>query len=128
MLKLQGREAGPPLILLSHLDVVGANAEEWKYPPFEGTIAEGYLWGRGTIDTKQLTAMELMAMLMLAKQKFVPERDIYLIATADEESGAFTDSNRCWRATESCFETRTSLAKEADFRFSLTAKPSIYAK
>ncbi|THF84559.1 M20/M25/M40 family metallo-hydrolase [Cohnella fermenti] len=85
---LKGREPGPPLILLSHLDVVGAKAEEWKHPPFAGEIADGYLWGRGTIDTKQLTAMELMTMLLIARRKLVPRRDIVLIATADEESGS----------------------------------------
>ncbi|WP_058300722.1 M20/M25/M40 family metallo-hydrolase [Gorillibacterium timonense] len=88
LLKLSGREVGPPLILLSHLDVVGANPEEWTYPPFEGVIEDGYLWGRGTVDTKQLTAMEMMTMLLLAREKVVPKRDIYLIATADEESGS----------------------------------------
>ncbi|MEO3945868.1 M20/M25/M40 family metallo-hydrolase [Gorillibacterium sp. CAU 1737] len=88
LLKLAGREPGPPLILLSHLDVVGANENEWKHPPFEGVIEDGYLWGRGTVDTKQLTAMELMTLLRLARNKITPRRDVYLIATADEESGS----------------------------------------
>ncbi|MDG0811434.1 M20/M25/M40 family metallo-hydrolase [Cohnella rhizosphaerae] len=88
ILKLAGRETGPPLILLSHLDVVGARPEEWRHPPFEGVIEDGYLWGRGTIDTKQLTAMELMTLFLLARDKVVPRRDVYLVATADEESGS----------------------------------------
>lgn len=88
ILKLQGREAGPPLILLSHLDVVGAREEEWTHPPFDGVIEDGYLWGRGTIDTKQLTAMELVALFRMARDNVVPRRDVYLIATADEESGS----------------------------------------
>jgi acetylornithine deacetylase/succinyl-diaminopimelate desuccinylase-like protein len=88
VLKLKGLHDGPPLIMLSHLDVVGVQAEEWRFPPFEGVIEDGYLWGRGTIDTKQLTAMELMTILLLARNKVVPQRDIYMIATSDEESGS----------------------------------------
>jgi acetylornithine deacetylase/succinyl-diaminopimelate desuccinylase-like protein len=107
LLKLQGRKSGPPLIMLSHLDVVGANAEEWKYPPFEGMIADGYLWGRGTVDTKQLTAMELMTMLLLARRHVVPERDVYMIATADEESGSVY-------GLKALLETHGELFRDAD--------------
>lgn len=77
-----------PLILLSHLDVVGAQREDWEEDPFAGVIKDDVLWGRGTIDTKQLTVMELMVLLLLKRNQIQLPNDIVLIATADEESGS----------------------------------------
>jgi acetylornithine deacetylase/succinyl-diaminopimelate desuccinylase-like protein len=77
-----------PLILLSHLDVVPAHPEQWSHHPFSGELADGAIWGRGTIDTKQLTVMHLMAMAMARDSGFTTERDIVLIATSDEETGS----------------------------------------
>lgn len=88
ILKVPGKRPGNPLILLSHLDVVGADAKEWMMDPFGGEVKDGFIWGRGTIDTKQLTAMELITLLLIKRNNIIPERDIYMIATADEESGS----------------------------------------
>lgn len=88
--KLSGTSGGtkkPPLVLLSHMDVVAAVDEEWSYPPFEGVEAEGAIWGRGTLDTKQLTAMHAHAYYRLSKQPH-RSRDVYFIVTADEENGS----------------------------------------
>ncbi len=79
---------GPPLLLLSHLDVVPADPSFWRYHPFSAEIAEGAVWGRGTLDTKQLTAMQLAAFLHLADSGARPDRDIVFAATADEEAGS----------------------------------------
>ena len=76
-----------PLILLSHIDVVPAQGK-WEQPPFSGNIENGVLYGRGAIDTKHLTAMELMTVLQLQKENGQRNRDIYLIASADEEKGS----------------------------------------
>lgn len=76
----------PPLVLLSHMDVVGAQAEQWNYPPFAAQEADGYIYGRGTVDTKQLTVMELEAFLNLKGKKLC--RDVYFLATSDEENGS----------------------------------------
>ncbi len=86
---LPAREAGkqPPLVLLSHVDVVAAVPEQWSYPPFEAAEADGYIYGRGTVDTKQLTVMELYAFLALKDQE-KRNRDVYFLATGDEESGS----------------------------------------
>ena len=78
----------PPLILLSHTDVVGADASEWKHPPFLAEEEDGYIYGRGTVDTKQLTVMELAAFLSLKESKISLKRDVYFLATSDEESGS----------------------------------------
>lgn len=78
----------PPLILLSHTDVVGADAGEWKHPPFLAEEEDGYIYGRGTVDTKQLTVMELAAFLSLKESGITRKRDVYFLATSDEESGS----------------------------------------
>ena len=78
----------PPLVLLSHVDVVGAQPEQWMFPPFEAREEDGYIYGRGTVDTKQLTVMELAAFLDLKASGMVRKRDVYFLATSDEESGS----------------------------------------
>jgi acetylornithine deacetylase/succinyl-diaminopimelate desuccinylase-like protein len=77
-----------PLVLLSHLDVVSAQEEDWTYPPFSGTLHDGKIWGRGTLDTKQLIVMHLHAFLQLNKKKSLLNRNVYFLATADEENGS----------------------------------------
>ena len=87
-LKADGEITLPPLVLLSHTDVVAADPSQWLYPPFEAFEDEkGFIHGRGAVDTKQLTAMELCAYEALAK---TPGRcrDVYFLATCDEESGS----------------------------------------
>jgi acetylornithine deacetylase/succinyl-diaminopimelate desuccinylase-like protein len=90
---------GEPLLLLSHLDVVPAAAELWTHDPFGGDVAEGYVWGRGAVDMKNLLAMELTVIRMLAAEARaagrdpasdpVPglRRDILFASTADGEAG-----------------------------------------
>lgn len=77
-----------PLVLLSHLDVVPAQPDQWKCPPFSGEIVDGEIWGRGSVDTKQLTVMQLAAMINARAHGLEPDRDILLVATADEENGS----------------------------------------
>jgi acetylornithine deacetylase/succinyl-diaminopimelate desuccinylase-like protein len=76
-----------PLVFLSHVDVVPANGEGWRFPPFMAQEQDGYIYGRGAVDTKQLTVMELAAFLSLAGEG-APDRDVYLVATGDEERGS----------------------------------------
>lgn len=78
----------PPLVLLSHIDVVGADESQWKYPPFEAREVDGFIYGRGAVDTKQLTVMELEAFLSLHESGAALNRDVYFLATSDEESGS----------------------------------------
>ncbi len=75
-----------PVLLMNHQDVVEASGE-WKYPPFSGTIADGRVWGRGTLDTKGGLCMMLTAADELAKEGFTPKRDTYFISTCTEETG-----------------------------------------
>jgi acetylornithine deacetylase/succinyl-diaminopimelate desuccinylase-like protein len=89
VMRLRGNGEAGPLLLLSHLDVVPAEAEMWRFPPFSATVADGCVWGRGTVDDKNLTTTELMVLLLLHRQGIPLRRDIVMVACADEEeSGA----------------------------------------
>ena len=78
----------PPLVLISHVDVVPAEAEEWRRPPFSADLAESRVWGRGTVDTKHLTMMELYAFVHLKGHEVEMNRDVRFLATIDEEQGS----------------------------------------
>ena len=91
----KGSGSDEPVMLMNHCDVVEAPGE-WKYPPFSGTIAEGRIWGRGTLDNKGGLWAMLQAADELAAEGFVPRRDVYFVSTCMEEcdgSGADSISN-----------------------------------
>ncbi len=85
--RLKGSSNEKPLLLLSHVDVVGAVSSDWEIEPFSGILKDGYLWGRGTVDCKGMGIMELMAFILLNRAGVIPHRDIILLAVADEEAG-----------------------------------------
>lgn len=85
--RIPGMGAGPRLLLLSHLDVVPARAEEWKINPWEGQLRDGFIWGRGTVDCKNLVTMEAFVFKLIAEKKLSLRGDLILAATADEEMG-----------------------------------------
>ena len=68
---------------MSHMDVVPADEDGWEYPPFSGAVANGYVWGRGSIDMKFGLVTILAAIEELLEEGFVPSRDIYVISTCD---------------------------------------------
>ena len=90
---------GAPLLLLSHLDVVPAPLDRWTRDPFGAEIADGYVYGRGAVDMKNLVAMEIEVVRLLAAEARaagldpagdpIPglRRDVLLAVTADEEAG-----------------------------------------
>jgi acetylornithine deacetylase/succinyl-diaminopimelate desuccinylase-like protein len=77
----------PALILLSHLDTVPANPDEWSVDPFSGKVWDGYVWGRGALDAKGVTIAHLLTMIELAESDEALDRDIIYLATPDEETG-----------------------------------------
>ncbi|MBM3264966.1 MAG: M20/M25/M40 family metallo-hydrolase [candidate division Zixibacteria bacterium] len=85
--RLRGDGSRRPVILLSHSDVVQADPQHWSVDPFGGVIKDGYIWGRGTLDMKNLGIAELVAFLAFHRSKFPLERDLILLVTADEETG-----------------------------------------
>ncbi|MDQ3605220.1 MAG: M20/M25/M40 family metallo-hydrolase [Gemmatimonadota bacterium] len=76
-----------PVLVMGHMDVVGADSSAWETPPFEPTIRDGYLYGRGAIDDKGMLAAAATALLQLARQRDRLQRDIIFLATAAEEGG-----------------------------------------
>lgn len=86
-LEPQSSEASP-VILISHIDVVSGEQKHWSHPIFGGEIHQGSIYGRGALDTKHLTMMELFAFLNLAKKQELLKRPVYFLATVDEEAGS----------------------------------------
>lgn len=85
-----GQSDCPAIGFVSHLDVVPveeSTLEEWTYPPFEGVVADGFVWGRGAIDTKDNMIVAMEAVERLALQGYRPACDIYLLFGHDEETG-----------------------------------------
>ena len=82
-----GATTDPPLILLSHLDVVPVDAEAWSRDPFGGDLVDGVVWGRGAVDMKDMVAMELAVMLAIQRSGAELRRDVIFAAVADEEAG-----------------------------------------
>lgn len=86
--RLRGRNSGKkPILLLSHIDVVEANAEDWTLPPFEFIERDGTFYGRGVADDKDEGAIHLAVLMRLRAEGYVPDRDIIVALTADEEGG-----------------------------------------
>ncbi len=77
----------PPLILLSHLDVVPVDRDSWAHDPFGAELIDGVVWGRGAVDMKDMVAMELSVMLELQRSGLALHRDVIFAALADEEAG-----------------------------------------
>ncbi len=84
---LKGNGKKRPILFLNHIDVVPVERERWSFDPFAGVIQDGYLYGRGAIDDKSMGIIEMMALLILKREKIPLERDILFFATADEETG-----------------------------------------
>lgn len=76
-----------PILLLSHLDVVEADPKDWTLPPFEFIERDGVFYGRGVADDKDEGAMHLTILLRMKAEGVVPDRDIVVALTADEEGG-----------------------------------------
>ena len=83
-LKWNGKNAEDSLVLMSHSDVVPADGD-WKYPPFGGVLAEGKIWGRGSVDTKSSFCAILEAVESLLNENYVPEKDVYILSSFSEE-------------------------------------------
>lgn len=86
--RLRGRDStSTPILLLAHIDVVEANPEDWTLPPFELIERDGTFYGRGTADDKDEAAIHVANLIRMKEEGFVPERDIIVALTADEEGG-----------------------------------------
>ena len=83
--RLAGQGHAPPLLMYGHVDVVTTECQEWTYPPFGGTVADGYIWGRGTLDMKGAVAMMMAALMRAKAHNLAPPGDVVLAVVSDEE-------------------------------------------
>jgi acetylornithine deacetylase/succinyl-diaminopimelate desuccinylase-like protein len=87
IVRYRGKGRGKPILLLAHLDVVAAIRTDWPRDPFTMTEQDGYFLGRGVADDKSMAAILTANLLRYKKEGWVPERDLILALTADEEGG-----------------------------------------
>ncbi|MCQ2603289.1 MAG: M20/M25/M40 family metallo-hydrolase, partial [Clostridia bacterium] len=82
---IKGKKNDRPIVLMAHQDVVPVDGE-WKYAPFSGEIADGKVWGRGAMDCKNTLFITISAVEELLEEGFVPEQDVYLTYSDNEET------------------------------------------
>jgi acetylornithine deacetylase/succinyl-diaminopimelate desuccinylase-like protein len=86
--RLTGTDSSRPALLIhGHLDVVPADASDWRVHPFSGEVSEDCVWGRGAVDMKDMDAMVLSVIRQRLKEGRRPSRDVVLAFLADEEAG-----------------------------------------
>ncbi|HET8824842.1 MAG TPA: M20/M25/M40 family metallo-hydrolase [Terriglobales bacterium] len=87
VVRLHGSGKHKPVLLIGHLDVVEARREDWTTDPFQFVEKDGYFYGRGTQDMKDGDAIMVTTLIRFKQEGYVPDRDIILAMTADEEGG-----------------------------------------
>ena len=87
VVRLHGNGKHKPILLIGHLDVVEAHREDWTTDPFKFVEKDGFYYGRGTQDMKSGDAIMATTLIRFKKEGYIPDRDIILALTADEEGG-----------------------------------------
>jgi acetylornithine deacetylase/succinyl-diaminopimelate desuccinylase-like protein len=87
VVRYRGKHSSDAVLFLGHLDVVEAKPEDWSVDPFKLTQREGWFYGRGTIDMKDGDAALVESLIRLKREKFIPDHDVIVAFTADEEAG-----------------------------------------
>lgn len=87
VVRYQGKGKLPPILFIGHLDVVEALRQDWSFDPFQLLEADGYFYGRGTSDMKSDDASLVAGLIRLKQEGFMPDRDIIVALTDDEEGG-----------------------------------------
>lgn len=120
--RLPGADPGRGALLIhGHLDVVPADAAEWAVHPFSGAVQDGYLWGRGAVDMKDMVAMTLAVARRFRREGVVPPRDLVFAFLADEEAGGLQGSHWLVEHRPELFEGCTEAVSEVG-GFSLTVR------
>lgn len=98
--RFRGTGRKRPLLLLAHIDVVEARREDWKTDPFKLIEKDGVFTARGSIDDKAMAASYVSILAQLKREGFVPNRDIILALTAEEEGGDEAANGAAWLVRE----------------------------
>jgi acetylornithine deacetylase/succinyl-diaminopimelate desuccinylase-like protein len=107
------------LLIHGHLDVVPAEAADWSVHPFSGAIEDGYVWGRGAVDMKDMVGMMLVVARHFKRAGIVPPRELVFAFVADEEHGGKYGSHWLVENRPDLFEGVTEAIGEVG-GFSLT--------
>ena len=105
---LSGDGSKPPLILLSHTDVVPVERQYWEFEPFSGAVADGVIYGRGAIDMKSMGIMELMAMFLIKRHGLAPHARHRLHGARGRRGGRGRGASSGWNATTRSCSTRST--------------------
>ncbi|GAA3126967.1 M20/M25/M40 family metallo-hydrolase [Streptosporangium carneum] len=114
------------LLVHGHLDVVPADAGEWSVHPFSGEVRDGYVWGRGAVDMKDMVAMTLAVARSFKRDGVIPPRDLIFAFLADEEAGGFYGARWLVDNRPELFEGATEAISEVG-GFSVTLADDVRA-
>src|SRR2546425_49436 len=108
VVRFRGTGKRKPILFIGHLDVVEALRQDWSTDPFEFIEKDGYFYGRGTEDMKEGDAILVTNFIRLKREGYLPDRDLIVALTADEEGGSsngvdwLLKEHRDWIAAEYC--------------------------
>jgi acetylornithine deacetylase/succinyl-diaminopimelate desuccinylase-like protein len=134
--RIHGTGKRKPVLFLGHLDVVEARREDWTTDPFQFIEKDGYFYGRGTNDMKESDAILVTNFIRMKKAGLVPDRDLILALTADEEGGRYNGvdwlvkEHRDWIDAEYCINLDGGeFEKQGDRRLltAIQASEKVYA-
>jgi acetylornithine deacetylase/succinyl-diaminopimelate desuccinylase-like protein len=125
---IEGQDQNRPgLVVHGHLDVVPANAGDWSVDPFSGVIKDGFLWGRGAVDMKDMDAMIIATARMWSRLGYKPPRNILLVFFADEEAGSTYGSRWLVKNRPELFKGYSEAISEVGgFSINITGDKRIY--
>jgi len=126
--KVEGVDQNRPgLVLHGHIDVVPANAADWSVDPFSGVIKDGFIWGRGAVDMKDMDAMILATVRMWQRIGYKPPRNILLVFFADEEAGSNYGSRWLVKHRPEIFDGYSEAVSEVGgFSVTITGEHRLY--
>ena len=126
--KVEGADQSRPgLVLHGHIDVVPVNAADWSVDPFSGVIKDGFIWGRGAVDMKDMNAMILATVRMWQRIGYKPPRNILLAFFADEEAGSNYGSRWLVKHRPEIFDGYSEAVSEVGgFSVTITGEHRLY--